>query len=528
LQSGISSLRGGGEPLPETFRDFFEPRFTHDFSHVRIHAGLDANRLSAAIRARAFTVGNEIVFGQGEFAPHSSAGRRLLAHELTHVMQQGASTHSGAKQNSNIIQRAALLDDPLCEGQEFPPAEVWFGDPVLARIRSNQSLMSFGSTGEPVALVQQAVVAWGCDEGIGHLLPAFGVDGIFGSETRAAVKTFQGQQGIDADGIVGPITMSELDRFVGELLPACSLGTEAAAIVGESRPAVMQNFCLPPVPPPLPLGKGCPTPGTSGVTGIHKAQQDFTGRSTTRFGVGEACDLSFDSFLSKGSPPDKKAVPHAGLKWVKTSGPGSLGNINSEAGTATFTADQNAGPVELELRVLVGPCAGSAVAEVSFEIIKPIDGVIQQDPDTNLRHTQGTWSVGFLGRAFLRPTDVSFIGINFAEGRTTAKADGFLEDRNGEVHPVGELQAVGPGNITTGSPVRATDEIFSGRKGPPFSKGTFRWEIPWEFSVGGGSFEEFTIANEVMTADAEGTATIEKKGSGEFRRRAQDPTESFT
>jgi len=121
----------------------------------------------------------------------------------------------------------ASSDDALCEGAEFPPAAVWFSDPMLARIRADKALMRFGSNGEPVALVQQAVVAWGCDEGLGHLLPKFGVDGLFRSETRAAVKTFQGRQGIKDDGIVGPITMAELDRFIPGGLPPCPSGTEA-------------------------------------------------------------------------------------------------------------------------------------------------------------------------------------------------------------------------------------------------------------------------------------------------------------
>ena len=74
--------------------------------------------------------------------------------------------------------------------------------------------MAFGSVGEPVGLVQQALVAWGCDEDLGHLLPKFGADRSFGSETRSAVKTFQEKEGITDDGIVGPITMGKLDPFI--------------------------------------------------------------------------------------------------------------------------------------------------------------------------------------------------------------------------------------------------------------------------------------------------------------------------
>ncbi len=162
------------------------------------------------------------------------------------------------RQPAELGERESDGDAALCEGAEFPPAAVWFSDPMLARIRADQALMAFGSDGEPVALVQQAVVAWGCDEGLGHLLPKFGVDGIFRSETRAAVKTFPGGQGIEDDGIVGPITKGELDRFIPGILPTCPPGTEGAAFVAESEAQPEQTVCQPPGTPPLTLTKACP------------------------------------------------------------------------------------------------------------------------------------------------------------------------------------------------------------------------------------------------------------------------------
>ena len=78
----------GGEPLPAPVRDFFEPRFGHDLSGVRVHTGSAAEQGARAVQARAYTLGADIVFGAGEFAPHSDSGRHLLAHELTHVLQQ--------------------------------------------------------------------------------------------------------------------------------------------------------------------------------------------------------------------------------------------------------------------------------------------------------------------------------------------------------------------------------------------------------------------------------------------------------
>lgn len=77
-----------GQPLGASIRAFMEPRFGHDFAHVRVHSGREAAESAGRMSARAYTVGGQIVFGEGEYAPASAAGRRLLAHELTHVVQQ--------------------------------------------------------------------------------------------------------------------------------------------------------------------------------------------------------------------------------------------------------------------------------------------------------------------------------------------------------------------------------------------------------------------------------------------------------
>lgn len=84
----------GGQALPGPVQDFFGSRFNaaggslHDFSRVRIHTGPQADTAADAVNARAYTLGHDIVFAAGEYAPHTDAGRRLLAHELTHVIQQ--------------------------------------------------------------------------------------------------------------------------------------------------------------------------------------------------------------------------------------------------------------------------------------------------------------------------------------------------------------------------------------------------------------------------------------------------------
>ncbi|MFP4343540.1 MAG: DUF4157 domain-containing protein [Anaerolineales bacterium] len=105
----VESLRGGGRPLPESERSFFESRMGADFSGVRVHTDATAGRTAQDLSARAFTRGNHIVFGAGEYQPGTPAGRHLMAHELTHVLQQGAATKlkRQPQEEESVIARAS-------------------------------------------------------------------------------------------------------------------------------------------------------------------------------------------------------------------------------------------------------------------------------------------------------------------------------------------------------------------------------------------------------------------------------------
>ncbi len=84
----VHSLNGKGSPLPASTQQFFRQRMGVDFSQVQIHTGQEASASAKAINAKAYTVGNHIVFKDGQYAPDTYEGKKLLAHELTHVMQQ--------------------------------------------------------------------------------------------------------------------------------------------------------------------------------------------------------------------------------------------------------------------------------------------------------------------------------------------------------------------------------------------------------------------------------------------------------
>ena len=96
FEQSLNSSKGGGSALPGDTRQVMESRFGADFSGVRIHTGTAAASMSGQIHAQAFTHGNDIYFNSGKFAPQTSEGGHLLAHELTHTIQQGASKTSVA------------------------------------------------------------------------------------------------------------------------------------------------------------------------------------------------------------------------------------------------------------------------------------------------------------------------------------------------------------------------------------------------------------------------------------------------
>ncbi|MBP8153806.1 MAG: DUF4157 domain-containing protein, partial [Nitrospira sp.] len=100
-----------GSPLPSAVRSHMEPRFGADFSQVRIHTGGSAAQQSAALNANALTVGQHIFFGKNKFQPQSAGGQELIAHELTHTIQQGAVVQRSAdttvtQQTPPMIHRA--------------------------------------------------------------------------------------------------------------------------------------------------------------------------------------------------------------------------------------------------------------------------------------------------------------------------------------------------------------------------------------------------------------------------------------
>jgi Domain of unknown function (DUF4157) len=96
-------MNGSGQRLPDSTQHYFEPRLGHKFDHIRVHSDETAAEAARSLNARAFTLGNDVVFGAGQYQPYTTAGRRLLAHELVHTIQQ---ERSAAHNAVSTIQRS--------------------------------------------------------------------------------------------------------------------------------------------------------------------------------------------------------------------------------------------------------------------------------------------------------------------------------------------------------------------------------------------------------------------------------------
>ncbi|WP_394834465.1 DUF4157 domain-containing protein [Pendulispora rubella] len=150
-------LRSSGRSLDASTREFMESRFGQDFSDVRIHDDTNAQQSAHAVRARAYTVGGDVVFGAGQYQPESTEGRRLLAHELTHVVQQGV--------GERRIQRAPLgevwseyVSKPYQSGKEkvyssLIDAYEGYRRGVIAAMRRTASQLSGRSRGAALEVV---------------------------------------------------------------------------------------------------------------------------------------------------------------------------------------------------------------------------------------------------------------------------------------------------------------------------------------------------------------------------------------
>ena len=198
---------GGGAPLPVSVRSYMEPRFDADFGNVRIHTGLRAAERNVSLNAHAFTIGNHIHFGQSQFRPDTGGGRELIAHELTHTIQQGGAIQRSAAptvttRSEPQIQRFGLSDalDYIADKANYIPGfrllTVVLGvNPVnMAPAQRNAANILRGLlelipvTG---ALIAQALAQYGIFDKVGAWIEGkLAALGVVGSALKGALGKF--------------------------------------------------------------------------------------------------------------------------------------------------------------------------------------------------------------------------------------------------------------------------------------------------------------------------------------------------
>ena len=142
-------LRSSGQPLDAATRAFMEPRFGHDFSGVRVHTDASATESARAVSARAYTVGQDVVFGAGQYAPQSNAGRRLMAHELAHTIQQPTGVSDAPDKlklvtpQHSLEQEAEIAYRAVLQGRSAPA--ITRGTRQIARQESDAGTTDAGS-----------------------------------------------------------------------------------------------------------------------------------------------------------------------------------------------------------------------------------------------------------------------------------------------------------------------------------------------------------------------------------------------
>ncbi|MFM6122295.1 MAG: DUF4157 domain-containing protein, partial [Sphaerospermopsis kisseleviana] len=124
LETSINQARGGGQPLGDNIRKPMEQAFGADFGGVKVHTDSHSDGLNRSVQARAFTTGQDIFFRQGEYNPGSRGGQELLAHELTHVVQQNRTLNTLQSQSlfTHQIQRNGEKKDQEPSGGSLRPA----------------------------------------------------------------------------------------------------------------------------------------------------------------------------------------------------------------------------------------------------------------------------------------------------------------------------------------------------------------------------------------------------------------------
>ncbi len=187
VSSYVNSLNSKGSPMPQQSKQFFSARMGYDFGDVKIHTDKEAAESAKAVNARAYTVGNNIVFNEGQYNNESTEGKKLMAHELVHVLQQ-------ASNSANMLQRIT------CDGTAAAPPRVAqaTNNPIDARA---QAIIDIASGTQSASIKSVSVVT----QIICKYYPgdAALVNSVIYNASLSGLETTRQGSGASATGIIG-------------------------------------------------------------------------------------------------------------------------------------------------------------------------------------------------------------------------------------------------------------------------------------------------------------------------------------
>lgn len=531
-------LRSPGRPLDTAARRFMEPRFGHDFSQVRVHTDASAVRSAAEVNARAYTVGRDVVFGAGQFTPDTAAGQRLLAHELTHVIQQGSGAGHLAAQPLTIsspsdtaeveadrsadeVMRMPVMRAPATPGEE-------------RRDDEEDRIVPSTSGPPPVAVrIAQRVSRTLQREDCTTQAPTF----VFGTRVRFAQDVDQPLPG--QDGLLTRMVVEANGAATAELHGNASPEGDAAHNLDLScRRATNVRTLL--------TTKGMtatPALMAHGATGLY-GDTPIDNRNVVLSAKGRG------AAPPPARPPAPETItsqtvePTPGLRTRTDVGVGEIVTLTHTPGSAAWSISP-AGPAGGSLSAVNGPSVlwtapdihqnvtvtGGAAPPIVFNVVPP-DRYHMDRLGTTLHHTVNQPDSGMETIGFMLPDTVNFHNVIFHEmqvaGVITSPGVYSCNPAIGG-HCAGAAIGAACGDktntatVVAGKGTQATladgvgsDCVYSGHCGfaPPFVPGSITIAIPYQYKVGTGAFFPFTTVTQLHTLAADlVTLTSTKAGA---------------
>jgi outer membrane protein OmpA-like peptidoglycan-associated protein len=335
--SALDTLKGSGQALSLSTRSFFERRLGHNFGDVRVHTDASADELARSVGARAFTHNSHVVFRAGEYTPGESAGRHLLAHELTHTIQQGASPsvegHASATETSIGRQPEVPGIQRVCEVTR-PPKDLacpealtstGSGTPILFGLNNTNLTAAARSTLSAIAAAWHAgggvsvlrIDGFASCEGAAELNWRLSCDRVLAVKAELAALS-DGSPGVPVTHIDG-FANGETDQFSATSLPP---NRRAVITVGGTPPPgpscsltiggpdEVNHYCAAYVPSDAPQCDEFPAPNitltvTGAAVGVTPRWSIVRGgASASIVGAINGASVDIQGDAASGSPGD--------------------------------------------------------------------------------------------------------------------------------------------------------------------------------------------------------------------------------